>query len=1235
MGYYRAAGRRRNIVIMFRTIQTFVAQWARRSLAIAAAVTAALAGAASAQMVSGEKIPGYDSTFNVVLNQRQYPYRVISVGGSIPGNVVWPGEQPSFTFQIQNNLDRAIKAAGKVDVIAYGTHGTAGDIWAPVMFKIADVQSIPIEVDIAPGKHQNVTVQCTLPETKGAYALVIDLGEHGRQFATSCIRTFKPDLRRVQYPSLSLDNMPVDILHRLGVQAVRLDVAFVPPDHPEFERRAAELEARLRLYHEKNITVLLLVGDSPVPQPLGRPRPHLNADDVMQETKSDMAWLPSEDERFSEWVTSVAAKYGWPNGPVTAFSLWNEPWEGISISGWGADMLRYREIYTAMANGVERARKEAKVQVLVAGCDSSSNTFDKLFPDGTDAFLPKLDVCTIHYQGLESPALYRMWRNREGPNGRVRIWDTESWIANTDDRVAAVVATNRAAGYDRAMGVYHGNISWHRKVRINDDAGGVKDVEQIHVWSTAAAVAAATHFIGERPFRELMFKNGLPWVMVFDGAEGRKDDGTIVVVGDLTDTFGRERLLFRTVQGLSRVEPDKQLRKQIAELPPDAPEVRRKELEQELKRVQSLADANMHITADGEKFKLFDFYGNEVAAKGSRITIPLDGRGFFLRADGSEGSFDALTKAVASASIEGIEPLEIIPHDMLAPIDTRPEMRVRLTNIYNRPISGELAARLGDLQVDHPTELRFEPHETKWIAVKITGGEAVPSNLYPLSMRFDAGVDGVAEHEEEMRVNVIARRTIAVDGNLDDWKDVLPQTIRSDESNAPTQQEAAWFPFVKYDSSIKKGQATSYLAYDDQFFYFGAKVADTTPHPGTLRFEKRDDDVFFYPELTREYDVDKTFVTKPGAIGNEVRKPFALLKPGTTSGERSYELLQGISKAIRLNLEAPADKPRDISVYFIDDDTTNLGRAHFELQLKDRSTGRLIDKKEVREFGRGTYVTMRVRGQMELTIRSRNWLPVTLAGVFVDPFSGPTAEPAASRFRIDEKTEGNWIGTYGREGHYVVGTMPNYPADVSVDVLQTIEKKEHRWPGGVRRFSYRMRPILPSGNAPNFDNIQIAFNAIPLAEDPVVFERLPGTMPKFTGYRCTDYEFALNKVADAYGGGTEIWRLTVPDAPRKHFYPRQPAAPWEGPVKTGQLAIAHEDGTRTVETAIPWSEIPHVRKLLDEGKPVKFSFRINDDAGVGCLELAKGRSVSRRNSAAFAADWTEHWANEVEFDFER
>lgn len=80
--------------------------------------------------------------------------------------------------------------------------------------------------------------------------------------------------------------------------------------------------------------------------------------------------------------------------------LWNEPWEGISISGWGADIPRYRNIYRHMADGVLEAREKAGVKVLIGGTSSSANARDKLFSDGSDQFLPIFDFVSIHYQAL-------------------------------------------------------------------------------------------------------------------------------------------------------------------------------------------------------------------------------------------------------------------------------------------------------------------------------------------------------------------------------------------------------------------------------------------------------------------------------------------------------------------------------------------------------------------------------------------------------------------------------------------------------------------------------------------------------------------------------------------------------------------------------------------------------------------------------------------------------------------
>ena len=186
--------------------------------------------------------------------------------------------------------------------------------------------------------------------------------------------------------------------------------------------------------------------------PLGTTRPHLDENGKFLHTKQDLVWLPELDEDFKKFVKELCLDFGWPKGPVTAVCLWNEPWEGTSISGWQADMIRYKEIYTKMAEAVIEAR-EKDIDVLVGGGDSNSNALDKFFADGTMDMLPIFDFLSIHYQGMEAPVLYPEWNKRKDNKGRVKIWDTESWVGNTDDRVGLVIAANRSAGWVYLVGI--------------------------------------------------------------------------------------------------------------------------------------------------------------------------------------------------------------------------------------------------------------------------------------------------------------------------------------------------------------------------------------------------------------------------------------------------------------------------------------------------------------------------------------------------------------------------------------------------------------------------------------------------------------------------------------------------------------------------------------------------------------------------------------------------------------
>ena len=67
----------------------------------------------------------------------------------------------------------------------------------------------------------------------------------------------------------------------------------------------------------------------------------------------------------------------------------------------------------------------------------------------------------------------------------------------------------------------------------------------------------------------------------------------------------------------------------------------------------------------------------------------------------------------------------------------------------------------------------------------------------------------------------------------------------------------------------------------------------------------------------------------------------------------------------------------------------------------------------------------------------------------------------------------------------------------------------------------------------------------------------------------------------------------------------------------------------------PWSQTPRVKGRMATGRAVKVSFCVNHNSGGPTLEPAKDRGVAKPNSQAFHPDWAEHWANELEFAFEK
>lgn len=905
----------------------------------AALLTAAAPPPAHAQMVSGLDMPGFRGVLGLTSDKQAKGYKVVQIGASGLTNVLWAGEKPTFTFRVTNTSGAPLVARGRVEVIAYATSVPIGDIWVPHVRRLpGNAPAAPVSINIPVGDtthpaYADVTLTPQIPARYGGYALVFDLGpQHGRAFGAAVARVLPADTKKERLPTFALDMpWPFQITEnvnktffKLGTHACRMGAGYTPTTSPNFERDLAQLAQHLKWAAENNISVMLTLGAGSAPQPLGRGRPWLKPDGTMLENvKEDLAWLPEYDADFQKWVQIICSRWGWPRGPVNAVELWNEPWEGVSISGWGADLPRYREVYEHMGRGVLAARKAAGVQVLIGGASSSSNTLDKLFPDGSDKFLPLLDFVSIHYQEMSAvPSLVPSWMNRKQPGyGRVQVWDTESWVANSEDRLAAVIASMRAQGQDRTVGIYGGNVfesqSWDANGNgIGEDASKRK-YTAVQAWAPAAAVAASQKFIGQRAFAGLLFPNGLPSVFTFRGRNGNADDGTIVVVGDLGGVYNRNKLLFRNVLGLKNAPRVAALRAKLAALPATATKDERDKLDQQWKAAQVLQGGSLTINDGGGQFRLLDFYGNPVASRGGKIVVPLNGLGYFLRTNGAKGTFARLRQAVASGRIEGYQPVEIVAHDFTSPfsadkrlpsglIVTKNALRLSVTNVLNRPISGTLLARINGGLMNHTSSLvKMAPHETKMFTLGVLPS-ATSTNTYKLEARFNAGKDGFAEHEENLHVNVVAKKTITVDGKLDDWAGALPQPI-SGAGIGASLTEQAYLPFRNFATGAGAGQATGYLAYDRNNFYFAAKIADTSPYAGNVRFATRDDDQYYYPETVKERDKTRTWPAGVRRFSYR-RDPDLPSGNGTDNVQIAFNVLPDAKKPWRMN--PPGTPPR-------------------------------------------------------------------------------------------------------------------------------------------------------------------------------------------------------------------------------------------------------------------------------------------------------------------------------------
>ena len=90
-------------------------------------------------------------------------FAVTMLSATAPGNVFHEGEQPQFTFQLENLSDQPLKTTGRVDLIRYAQPTFPGDQWHPDLVRLEMLKPGTLDVDLGPKKWTNLTISPRTP----------------------------------------------------------------------------------------------------------------------------------------------------------------------------------------------------------------------------------------------------------------------------------------------------------------------------------------------------------------------------------------------------------------------------------------------------------------------------------------------------------------------------------------------------------------------------------------------------------------------------------------------------------------------------------------------------------------------------------------------------------------------------------------------------------------------------------------------------------------------------------------------------------------------------------------------------------------------------------------------------------------------------------------------------------------------------------------------------------------
>ena len=638
-----------------------------------------------------------------------------------------------------------------------------------------------------------------VPEVYGCYAVTIAPNGKHPQFLCTLIRAhrIKPGFD-IQAPMLGEEAMMADgsrnnpalllrgaqTYARLGVKLVRCAANWTDFEMKRGVYRWQAMDAIMRAMVQARIKTMWTVAAAPFwAMPFGQPTP------ACIPTKADWSCAPQYLPLYKKWLTAACRRY-WNHGHGALWALenWNEPWEGISISGWESDMPHYRAIMKIIAD----VAHSQKPPIQTAAACSIMNTEDKFLSGRHPGQQIKMvDIFTDHYVQpafCYGPMVAHYWHKQS--------MDTETWVACNEMMLPQVMTQFMADGQQHVNPCY--------PLFIYFAAPGSPDT---YTMPTPVALACNTfnYFITDRPFQRLMFMHHLPFA--FEFGQGRT--GVVVLLGRLFTPFGNSLRSvlwwqFNLTHG----------------------------------GTMSFNDADGAI-------QVYNVDGNRVFAQHKTVTLPVDTLAYYLTSP--KGGLKLIRQRLAAARYSNVRPVEIIAHNFTRELDA-PRLRLETTihNLLPQAVRGTLTITApGQIKLAQTRmTIKLAPGQSMDVASAVTRAQILASNSYRFKYSFTSKA-GEATWAENLHALVAPKRTIAINGKLSPWKGV-PGVLVAGHKQGESSAEAAWLPFMKQAAANPaKSFAQVKVAYDAKYFYVLARVNHPAPATGHIRLATRNANAYF------------------------------------------------------------------------------------------------------------------------------------------------------------------------------------------------------------------------------------------------------------------------------------------------------------------------------------------------------------------------------------------------------